>query len=146
MRELSTNELDTVIGGGSVSYPGVYIQELSGNVTSIPGVSTSTGPAAVCVPKQPFPPQGSFPLIAGIVPAREPRIDPGHSAATERQVTNAKGFALLRGRGTWPRDRRTAQQSHKLAAPHASKLGPQLGHQMVAPCRCCQTNRVELLG
>jgi bacteriocin-like protein len=42
MRELSTNELDTVIGG-SVSYPGVYIQELSGNLTSIPGVSTSTG-------------------------------------------------------------------------------------------------------
>jgi bacteriocin-like protein len=42
MRELSTNELDTVIGG-SVSYPGVYLQELSGNVTSIPGVSTSTG-------------------------------------------------------------------------------------------------------
>jgi bacteriocin-like protein len=42
MRELSTNELDTVIGG-SVSYPGVYLQELCGNVTSIPGVSTSTG-------------------------------------------------------------------------------------------------------
>jgi len=42
MRELSTNELDAVIGG-SVSYPGVYIQELSGNLTSIPGVSTSTG-------------------------------------------------------------------------------------------------------
>jgi bacteriocin-like protein len=42
MRELSTNELDTVVGG-SVSYPGVYIQELSGNLTSIPGVSTSTG-------------------------------------------------------------------------------------------------------
>ncbi len=44
MPELSTKELDTVIGGGSVSYPGVYLQELSGNVTSIPGVSTSTGP------------------------------------------------------------------------------------------------------
>jgi len=43
MRELSTNELDTVIGGSVVSYPGVYLQELSGNVTSIPGVSTSTG-------------------------------------------------------------------------------------------------------
>ena len=44
MRELSTNELDTVIGGSiSYSYPGVYIQELSGNLTSIPGVSTSTG-------------------------------------------------------------------------------------------------------
>lgn len=42
MRELSTNELDTVIGG-SVSYPGVYVQELSGSLTSIPGVSTSTG-------------------------------------------------------------------------------------------------------
>jgi bacteriocin-like protein len=27
MRELTTNELDTVIGG-SVSYPGVYLQEL----------------------------------------------------------------------------------------------------------------------
>jgi hypothetical protein len=42
MRELRTNELDTVIGG-SVSYPGVYLQELSANLTSIPGVSTSTG-------------------------------------------------------------------------------------------------------
>jgi hypothetical protein len=42
MRELSTNELGTVIGG-SVSYPGVYLQELSGNLISIPGVSTSTG-------------------------------------------------------------------------------------------------------
>ena len=42
MRELSTNELDTVIGG-SVSYPGVYLQELSANFISIPGVSTSTG-------------------------------------------------------------------------------------------------------
>jgi len=42
VRELSANELDTVVGG-SVSYPGVYIQELSGNLTSIPGVSTSTG-------------------------------------------------------------------------------------------------------
>ena len=42
MRELSTDELDTVIGG-SVSYPGVYLQELRGNLTSIPGVSTSTG-------------------------------------------------------------------------------------------------------
>ena len=43
MRELSTNELDTVIGGSVVSYPGVYLQETSGSVTSIPGVSTSTG-------------------------------------------------------------------------------------------------------
>ena len=43
MRELSTSELDTVIGGSVVSYPGVYLQEMSGNVTSIPGVSTSTG-------------------------------------------------------------------------------------------------------
>ena len=43
MRELSTSELDTVIGGTVFSYPGVYLQELSGNVTSIPGVSTSTG-------------------------------------------------------------------------------------------------------
>jgi bacteriocin-like protein len=42
MRELSTNELDTVIGG-IVSYSGVYLQELSGNLTSTPGVSTSTG-------------------------------------------------------------------------------------------------------
>ena len=42
MRELSTSELDTVIGGSVVSYPGVYLQELSGNVTSIPGVSTSS--------------------------------------------------------------------------------------------------------
>jgi bacteriocin-like protein len=43
MRELSTNELDTVIGGTVFSYPGVYLQEVSANVTSIPGVSTSTG-------------------------------------------------------------------------------------------------------
>ena len=42
MRELSTNELDTVIGG-SVSYPGVYLQESSAKLISIPGVSTSTG-------------------------------------------------------------------------------------------------------
>jgi len=42
MRELSTNELDTVIGG-SVSYPGVYLQELNASLISIPGVSTSTG-------------------------------------------------------------------------------------------------------
>lgn len=42
MRELSTTELDTVIGG-SVSYPGVYLQELSAKMISIPGVSTSTG-------------------------------------------------------------------------------------------------------
>jgi bacteriocin-like protein len=41
MRELSTNELDTVIGG-TVSYPGVYLQEVSANLISIPGVSTST--------------------------------------------------------------------------------------------------------
>jgi bacteriocin-like protein len=42
MRELSTNELDTVIGG-SVSYPAVYLQEVSAKMISIPGVSTSTG-------------------------------------------------------------------------------------------------------
>jgi hypothetical protein len=42
MHELSTSELDRVTGGG-VSYPGVYLQELSANMTSIPGVST-TGP------------------------------------------------------------------------------------------------------
>lgn len=42
MRELSTSELDTVIGG-TVSYPGVYLEESSTNVISIPGVSTSTG-------------------------------------------------------------------------------------------------------
>ena len=54
MRELSTNELDTVIGGGSVSYPGVYVQELSGNVTSIPGVSTSTGQQTYAARKAPF--------------------------------------------------------------------------------------------
>jgi len=42
MRELRTNELDTVIGG-SVSYPGIYLQEQSANLISIPGVSTSTG-------------------------------------------------------------------------------------------------------
>jgi bacteriocin-like protein len=51
MRELSTNELDAVIGG-SVSYPAVYIQELSGNLTSIPGVSTSTGQQPYVYPKQ----------------------------------------------------------------------------------------------
>jgi bacteriocin-like protein len=54
MRELSTNELDTVIGGGSVSYPGVYIQELSGNVISIPGVSTSTGQQLYVYRNNPF--------------------------------------------------------------------------------------------
>lgn len=42
MHELSTSELDRVTGG-SVSYPGVYLQELSASMTSIPGVST-TGP------------------------------------------------------------------------------------------------------
>jgi bacteriocin-like protein len=42
MRELSTSELDSIIGG-SVSYPGVYLQESSANLISIPGVSTSTG-------------------------------------------------------------------------------------------------------
>jgi hypothetical protein len=43
MRALSTDELDTVIGGTVFSYPGVYLQELSVKMTSIPGVSTSTG-------------------------------------------------------------------------------------------------------
>jgi hypothetical protein len=43
MRELSTNDLDTVNGGTVLTYPGVYIQEMPGNVTPIPGVSTSTG-------------------------------------------------------------------------------------------------------
>ena len=42
MRELSTSELDAVIGG-TVSYPGVYLQELNASLISIPGVSTSTG-------------------------------------------------------------------------------------------------------
>ncbi len=42
MHELSTSELDTVIGG-TVSYPGVYLQELNAGMISIPGVSTSTG-------------------------------------------------------------------------------------------------------
>ena len=54
MRELSTNELDTVIGGGSVSYPGVYLQELSGGITSIPGVSTSTGQQPYVYRNNPF--------------------------------------------------------------------------------------------
>jgi bacteriocin-like protein len=54
MRELSTNELDTVVGGGSVSYPGVYLQELSGSVTSIPGVSTSTGQQLYVYRNNPF--------------------------------------------------------------------------------------------
>jgi bacteriocin-like protein len=53
MRELSTNELDTVIGG-SVSYPGVYLQELSGNLNSIPGVSTSTGQQTYVYQANPF--------------------------------------------------------------------------------------------
>ena len=53
MRELSTNELDTVIGG-SVSYPGVYLQELSGSLTSIPGVSTSTGQQTFVYRNNPF--------------------------------------------------------------------------------------------
>ncbi len=55
MHELSTNELDTVIGG-SVSYPGVYLQELSAKMISIPGVSTSTGQQAyvVAARKTPF--------------------------------------------------------------------------------------------
>ena len=53
MRELSTNELDTVIGG-SVSYPGVYLQELSGGVSSIPGVSTSTGQQLYVYRNYPF--------------------------------------------------------------------------------------------
>ena len=42
MRELSASELDTVIGG-TISYPGVYLQELNAGVVSIPGVSTSPG-------------------------------------------------------------------------------------------------------
>ena len=42
MRELSTSELDTVIGG-TVSYPGVYLQEMNAGLISIPGVSTTTG-------------------------------------------------------------------------------------------------------
>ena len=40
MFELGTNELDTVVGG-SISYPGVYVEERSANLTSIPGVSTT---------------------------------------------------------------------------------------------------------
>jgi hypothetical protein len=48
MLELGTNELDTVIGG-SVSYPGVYVQELSGNLTAIPGVSTTSTGQQPCV-------------------------------------------------------------------------------------------------
>jgi len=53
MHELSTSELDGVTGG-SVSYPGVYLQELSANFTSIPGVST-TGPlTSVAYRNNPF--------------------------------------------------------------------------------------------
>ena len=40
MRELTTKELDTVIGGG-ISSPGVYLQEISANLISIPGVTTT---------------------------------------------------------------------------------------------------------
>jgi bacteriocin-like protein len=43
MRELSTKELDTVIGGTEFLSPGVYLEEVSVKMTSIPGVSTSTG-------------------------------------------------------------------------------------------------------
>ena len=44
MRELSVNELGTVSGGSStLTYPGVYVQELPVKMNSIPGVSTSTG-------------------------------------------------------------------------------------------------------
>ena len=55
MRELSTSELDTVIGG-TISYPGVYLEEFSAGLNSIPGVSTSTGPQkyAVYQSKSPF--------------------------------------------------------------------------------------------
>jgi hypothetical protein len=54
MHELSTNELDMVSGGDSISYPGVYLQELSGGVTSIPGVSTSTGLQPYAYRNNPF--------------------------------------------------------------------------------------------
>ena len=43
MRELSASELDTIIGG-TVSYPGVYLEESNAGVNSIPGVSTSMEP------------------------------------------------------------------------------------------------------
>jgi bacteriocin-like protein len=43
MRELSTKELDTVIGGTEFLSPGVYLEEVSVKMISIPGVSTSTG-------------------------------------------------------------------------------------------------------
>ena len=55
MRELSTSELDTVIGGtASYLYPGVYVQELSVKMTSIPGVSTSTGQQTYAYQNNPF--------------------------------------------------------------------------------------------
>jgi len=43
MRELSTDELDTVIGGTVFSYPGVYIQEVSANLISIPELARLRG-------------------------------------------------------------------------------------------------------
>jgi bacteriocin-like protein len=43
MHELSTNELDKVIGGTDFLSPGVYLEEVSVKMISIPGVSTSTG-------------------------------------------------------------------------------------------------------
>jgi hypothetical protein len=49
MRGLSTNELDTVIGGSvSYSYPGVYIQELSGHLTSIPELARLRASSHMC--------------------------------------------------------------------------------------------------
>ncbi len=54
MRELSTNELDLVIGGTVFSYPGVYLQELSPSLTSIPGVSTSGQQTYVAYRNNPF--------------------------------------------------------------------------------------------
>jgi bacteriocin-like protein len=42
MHELSTKKLDTVIGGTVFLYPGVYLQEVSVKMISIPGVSTSS--------------------------------------------------------------------------------------------------------
>jgi hypothetical protein len=43
MRELSTNDLDAVVGGTVLSYPSVFMQEPPGTVHSMPRVITTTG-------------------------------------------------------------------------------------------------------
>jgi bacteriocin-like protein len=54
MRELSTKELDTVIGGAEFLSPGVYLQEVSVKMISIPGVSTGQQTYVAYQAKTPF--------------------------------------------------------------------------------------------